>query len=166
MLNDNYVEQSFRAKPDKLFYIKMFLAIWVTCIGLVMLLYIQPGLGLIITVVGVSLLVYAAGDRCLEYEYILTNDNVDIAAIYNASRRREKMHFCLEQVTMIVPNGSERISHETFKKTRKFLSGFGKEKEIALVVEVNGNKELVLMEANEKTIEHIKNYAKNKCYDI
>lgn len=166
MLGDSYMEQSFRARPDKLFYVKMALSVWVTCIGVLMLLYITPQLGLIIVVVGISLMVYAAGDRRMEYEYTLTNGNVDIAVIYNASRRREKMHFDLEQVTMIVPKGSNRISHETFKKTRNYTSGFGREQEIALVVEVNGNKELIIMEPDEKSLEHIKNYTKNKYYDI
>ena len=166
MLNDNYVEQSFRTKPEKLFYVKMALAVWVTCMGLVMLLYIAPQLGLIITVVGICLIVYAAGDRSMEYEYTFTNDHVDIAAIYNASRRKEKMHFDMEQVTMIVPKGSNRISHETFKKTRNFTSGYGREQEIALVVDVNGNKHLIIMEPDERSLEHIKNYTKNKYYDI
>ena len=166
MLSDSYIEQSFRAKPDKLFYVKMALAVWVTCIGVLMFLFITPQLGMIIIVVGIALMVYAAGERRMEYVYTLTNDNVDIAAIYNASRRKEKMHFGLEQVTMIVPKGSDRISHETFKKIRNYTSGFGREQEIALVLEVNGSKELIIMEPDEKSLQHIKNYTKNKYYDI
>lgn len=165
MLKDSYIEQSLRTKPEKVYYVKLILAIWVICIGIFMVL-LGLGLGLIITVIGVALFIYALGEGRMEYEYILTNDNVDIAAIYNASRRKEKMHFELEQVTMIVPNGSNRISHETFKKTRNFTSRLGRGQEIALVVEINGHKELVLMEPDEKTLEHIKNYTKNKCYDI
>lgn len=166
MLNDSYIEQSFRAKPEKLFYVKMALSVWVTCIGVLMFLFITPQLGMIIVVVGISLMVYAAGEGRMEYEYTITNGNVDIAAIYNASRRRERMRFELEQVTMVVPKDSNRISHETFKKTRNYTSGYGREQEIALVVEMDGNKELILMEPDEKSLEHIKNYTKNKYYDI
>lgn len=58
MLGDSYIEQSFRARPDKLFYVKMALSVWVTCIGVLMFLFITPQLGMIIIVVGISLMVY------------------------------------------------------------------------------------------------------------
>lgn len=100
----------------------------------------------------------------MEYEYTLTNGSVEIAAIYNASRRKEKKHFSLEQVSMVVPKDSPRISNERFVKTYDFTSKRHPEAVIAMVLDEKDKKQLILMEPNEKTMTHIKNYAKNKVY--
>ena len=134
--------------------------------GISTFLFVEPGWGFVVFVVGICLFFYFLGDCKLEYEYAMTNGSVEIAAVYNASRRKELMHFELEQVTMIVPKGSERIAHETFRKKRDFTSKKKKEKEIALVLELESGKELIFMEPNKKSLEHIKMYTKNKYYDI
>lgn len=165
MLNDSYVEQAFKAKPGNDFYIKIILALWVIFLGIPVLLFVG-GIGIILSIIGIWLFSYFLGERNKEMEYTFTNGNIEIAVIYNASKRKELMHFEMEQVAMVVPEGSERISHETFARQHDFTSGNKDRKGIALVVEINGHKELVLLEPDERSLEHIKAFAKNKCYDI
>jgi len=165
MLNDSYVEQALKAKPGNDFYVKLAISIWVIFMGIPVLFFVG-GVGIILSIIGICLFVYFLGYRNMEYEYIFTNGNIEIAAIYNASKRKELMHFEMEQVAMVVPEKSERISHESFVKIRDFTSRNKDRHGIAFVVEINGNKELVIIEPNEKSLEHIKGFAKNKIYDI
>lgn len=165
MLNDSYVEQALKAKPGNDFYVKLAISIWVIFMGIPVLFFIG-GIGIILSIIGICLFVHFLGYRNMEYEYTLTNGSIEIAAIYNASKRKELMHFEMEQVTMVTPEDSDRISHELVVKRHNFTSGNKDRRGIALIVEINGKKELVLMEPSAKSLEHIKGFAKNKIYDI
>lgn len=163
--SDNYVEYAIKARPDTGFYVKLVVAIWVILLGIPMLLFVG-GVGVIISIIGICLLVYLWGFGKVEYEYTLTNGSIEIAAIYNASKRKELFHFEMEQVTMIVPENSNRIEHENFAKKRNYTSGNKDRNAVTMVVEVNGAKQAVSMELNEKCMDHIRLYGKNKIYDL
>ena len=163
--SDNYVEYAIKARPDTGFYVKLVVAIWVILLGIPMLLFVG-GVGVIISIIGICLLVYFWGFVKVEYEYTLTNGSIEIAAIYNASKRKELFHFEMEQVTMIVPENSNRIEHENFAKKRNYTSGNKDRNAVTMVVEVNGAKQAVSMELNEKCMDHIRLYGKNKIYDL
>ena len=67
---------------------------------------------------------------------------------------------------MIVPENSNRIEHENFAKKRNYTSGNKNRNAVTMVVEVNGAKQAVTMELNEKCMDHIRLYGKNKIYDL
>ncbi len=163
--NDNYVEYAIKAKPTASFYVKLVIAIWVFFLGIPLLLFVG-GIGMIVSIIGICLFCYFLGFGKVEYEYTFTNGSVEIAAIYNASKRKELMHFEMEQVAMIVPENSNRIEHEVFAKKRNYTSGNKERNTVTMVVELNGHKEAVSMELNDKCMEHIRVYAKNKIYDL
>ncbi|MDE6435493.1 MAG: hypothetical protein K2L07_14865 [Lachnospiraceae bacterium] len=165
MLNDAYVEQSVKAKPGIGYFWKIFISVALIVFGIPFILF--GGLGLLLVAAGIGLFMHFAGDSKMEYEYTLTNGSVEIAAIYNASRRKEILQFDLGNVTMVVPKGSNRINpQEKFVKTYSFVSKTGEGQQVSLILEENGKKKLVTIEPNEKSVEHIKMFAKNKCYDI
>ena len=163
--SDNYVEYAIKARPGTSFYVKLVLAMWIILLGIPMLLFVG-GIGLIVSIIGICLFVSLWGFGKVEYEYTLTNGSVEIAAIYNASKRKELFHFEMEQVAMIVPENSNRIEHENFAKKRNYTSGNKERNAVTMVVEINGAKQAVSMELNEKCMDHIRLYAKNKIYDL
>lgn len=165
MLSDSYMEQVIKAKAGNDYYVKLGLPFLLAIIGSISVLFIGF-IGIVIFAVGIYLFMNNAGDKQMEYEYILTNGNVEIAAIYNARKRKELTSFELEQVTMIVPQGSERIATEKFTKKRDYSSRTGKGQVISLVVEANGRRELVSIEPDERTMSYIKARARNKIYDL
>lgn len=165
MLSDSYIEQVIKARPGKDYYSRMSAPLIVAVIGAISVLFIGI-LGVFIFAIGIYLFMSNAGKGQMEYEYILTNGSVEIAAIYNANKRKEMTSFELEQVTMIVPQGSERIATEKFAKKRDYSSRTGKGQVISLVVEANGRREMVSIEPDERTMAHIKSYARNKMYDL
>lgn len=165
MINDSYVEQAVKGKTENSFYLRLALSIWITFMG-IPVLFFKGGVGLILSIIGICLFCHFFGYRNLEYEYTLTNGSIEIAVIYNASKRKELMHFEMDQVAMVVPKDSQRIEHESFAKTHDFTSKNPEYACISMVVEINGKKELVTIEPNEKSLAHIKNFAKLKLYDI
>lgn len=165
MLKDSYVEQAVKAAPGMDYFFKVSIAAALVVAGLP--LFFVYFIGFIMMIIGVCLFINFIGDSNMEYEYILTNGNVEIAAIYNASRRKEKLQFDLDNVNMIVPKGSNRINpQEKFAKTYSFVSKSGEGQQISMIVEKNQKKILVTIEPDEKSLAHIKMFAKNKCYDI
>lgn len=163
--SDSFVEQAIRTKADVTYFFKVFVSLLFVVFGVFILLFISP-VGMLSILIGICLYFYFSGDSNMEYEYTLTNGSVDIAVIYNSSKRKEKKHFSLDQVTMVVPKDSKRIEHERFTKTFDYTSKKDTASVIALVLEEKENKQLILMEPNEKTMQHIRAYAKNKIYDI
>lgn len=165
MLTDTYVEQSIKAKPGSDYYLKLVGCVAIMLLGVPLFLFVGgPGLALIL--LGIILLTTFMGDSNLEYEYSLTNGSVDIAAIYNASRRKEKFQFNMDDVTMVVPQGSNRIEMEKFVKKYDFTSHSKEAKSVSFVIEKDSKKTLVSLELNDKCMEHVKMYAKNKMYDL
>lgn len=160
---DGFAEYAVKAKTEKSFYVKMVLAIWVTFLGIPLLFFVG-GIGLIVSVVGICLIVYFWGLRNVEYEYTFTNGSVEIAAIYGSSKRKERMKFELEQVKQIVPSDSLRLGQNNYSKRHDFTSG--KQKGVTFVVEINGQQELVTLELNERCMKHLKQFAKDKMYDL
>lgn len=165
MLSDSYIEQAIKARPGKEYYSRLALPFFVAILGAVSVLFIGI-LGVIIFAIGIYFFMSNSGKRQLEYEYTFTNGSVEIAAIYDASKRKELTNFELEQVTMIVPQNSERIATEKFTKKRDYSSRTGKGQVISLVVETKGKRELISIEPNERTLSYIKARARNKMYDL
>lgn len=155
---------AIKSKVSADYYIKIVACILLILVGFVTTLFIG-GMSLLIIVGGVYLLTIIIPEKDVEYEYTLTDGSIEIAAIYNGSRRKELFAFELDNVTMIVPKGSLRISNENFSKKRDYSSKTESENIIALVVETDKAKQLVLLEPNEKAMNHIKMLARNKIYN-
>ncbi|MDO5156736.1 MAG: DUF6106 family protein [Eubacteriales bacterium] len=165
MLTDAFVEQSVKTKPGKRYILRLVACVLLALSGIPLMLVVG-GLGILVIAFGIYLFTYYYGDKNAEYEYSLTNGSVEIAVIYNLSRRKDLMQFDMSNVSMVVPAGSNRISNKKFTKVYDFSSRMPDSHAISLVVEEDDKKKLVILEPNEKAMEHIKQHAKHKCYDL
>ncbi len=169
--SDSFLEQVVKnGKPNKYYYLKIVLSILVILTGWVIILFMGAGImsimvAPVIIIGGIFLFFYVLGFRRMEYEYTFTNGSIEIAGVYKASRR-EFFHFDFDQVLMITPANSKRLEHENIDRKSYFGSVKGNDHQIAMLVEINKKKELIIMEPNEKTMKHILLFAKNKCYDL
>ena len=84
--------------------------------------------------------------RKVEYEYIITNGNVEISAIYAASTRKVKKQFDATLIKYICPGDSKRLDGEKFEKRYDYTSKKKDVSSVAAVVERDEKTELVLME--------------------
>ncbi len=163
MINNSFCEMAIKSKVTADYYLKIIGCILLTLVGFVSMLFIG-GLSLLLVVGGIYLLTIVIPEKDIEYEYTLTDGSIEIAAIYNASRRKELFAFDLEKVSMIVPKNSLRISNESFIKKRDYSSKTDNENILSFVVETDKGKQLVVLEPNEVAMDHIKMHARNKIY--
>lgn len=163
-MNDSYVEYSVRSKAEPNFYIGIGLGIVSILLGLFILLYDLSGI--ILFVIGIALIVVFLQMKNVEYEYIITNGDVEISAIYGASRRKVKKQFDASTVKYICAGNSNRIAGENIVKKYDYTSKRKDEPNVAVIIEKDEKKELVLMELNEKCVNHMKTYLRNKVYEL
>ena len=67
---------------------------------------------------------------------------------------------------MVCPGESNRIAGEKIEKRYDFTSKKNGEAKVAAIIEKNDKKELVLMELNDKCVNHVKTYLRHKVYDL
>lgn len=166
MLSDCFAEQAICSKADREFYLRMLLVFVTFLMAVVIFLGLNPLLGFLVFMITIWLFIVFIGYHKKEFEYTLTNGNIEIAAIYKQVKRKELMHFGVDQIMMVVKEDSDRIQKNEIVKKRNYTSKRKNTDKIALVVDINKKKQLVLLEPNERVLNHIKTYAKNKCYDI
>lgn len=165
MLSDCFAEQAVKTKPDREFYLRILIVILVFCLGGFIFLFLNPLLGLMLVMGDIWLICVFAGYIKKEYDYTFTNGGIEIAAIYKRSKRKELMHFDMDQVLMIVPENSPRIANEKVQRKRDYTSKKKGATKVAFLVEINKHKEIVLIEPNERSLNHIKNFSKHKYYE-
>lgn len=164
MLGNSFYEMAVKSKASGDYYGKVALGILITLVG-VLAFPLIGAISLVIVTIGVCILITFGSDKNIEYEYTFTDGSVEIAAVYNASKRKELYSFEMDTVGMVVPKGSPRIENEKFSKKRDYSSKKKDAKVLCFVVENESAKELVMLEPNEKALAHIKMYARNKMYD-
>ncbi len=164
MFDNSFYEMAVKSKATGDYYGKMILGIIITAIGILAFPLIGA-VSLVIAVIGICIVVSFAQDKNVEYEYTFTDGSVEIAAVYNASKRKEVFSFEMNNVTMIVPMGSKRIEHEKFSKKRDYSSKTRNDKIYCFIVETDKEKQLVMLEPDERALAHIKTYGRNKMYN-
>ncbi len=164
MFDSSFYEMAVKSKATGDYYLKMLLGIVITAIG-VLAFPLIGAVALVIAVIGICIIVSFAQDKNVEYEYTFTDGSVEIAAVYNASKRKEIFSFEMNNVAMIVPFGSKRIENERFSKKRDYSSKKRNDKIYCFVIESDKEKQLVLLEPDEKAMTHIKTYGRNKMYN-
>ena len=124
-MNDTFYEQLVQKKPtmvNTLIKIAVILAVFAFLfIGIPLI----GGFGFILAA-GVGFLAYYVifPKLSVEYEYALANHELEIAAIYSKSSRKELFNFDLrEDTVMIVPKGSPKLHNHQDKKVYNLTSG-------------------------------------------
>lgn len=111
--------------------------------------------------------VYFAGRQNVEYEFTMTNENVDVDVIYNKQKRADVTEFSLNDVKVAAPEQSSRLEHERSKVTKRYYMGSGiKGREAySLIGEFGGICTEIIIEPTEKILEHIKYICKDTFYE-
>lgn len=164
MIGNSFYEMAVKSKAGVDYYFKMLLGIIITVLGCLAFPLIG-GISLVFVVIGICIIGYIAQDKNVEYEYTFTDGSVEIAAVYNGSKRKELFSFEMDNVCMIVPKDSLRLDNEKFAKKRDYSSKKKDAQVICMVLERDKEKQLIVLEPNEKALAHIKQYARNKMYD-
>jgi len=94
----------------------------------------------------------------VEYEYIFTNGELDIDAIYNRSRRKRvfSSHVNKFDIMAHIEDMTHAGSFHGAQETKNFSSGVISENTYAFLVNYNSKRIKVIIEPNEKMMDAIK----------
>lgn len=105
--------------------------------------------------------------RNKEFEYIMTDDNIDIDVVMNKERRKRLISFSVKEAEIIAPTDDERhraqMNAEFAKKTDA-LSGRRDADTYFAIVDKNGERTLVLFEPTYAMLTSLQKYARSKIH--
>ena len=161
---DRYDERIIKGKPGASAYLLCMLAVLTAAAGAALLMLI-PQIGLIIFLLGIVLIVNTKDLLFVEYEYIITNGDIEIARIVAKKRRKTIWEINGESVTKVDLADSEKTKNDISLgqvKVRRFL---GKEVTGTEVAVYSGDGKFAridILDLDEKCMDHMKSIYKMK----
>ncbi|RGT71790.1 DUF6106 family protein [Mediterraneibacter massiliensis] len=100
----------------------------------------------------------------VEYEYSILNHDIQIDAIYSKAKRKAKLGFDIQQAEIIAPAKSPRLQSYHAEKTYDFTSGEAAAKVYAIMISLEQKNSCVLIEPDDKMLDHMKQWMGMKLY--
>ena len=158
-MNDSYVEQIVASKPKGAQFVPVALTFLLFAIGVFVLLFIWPALGLLIMVGGGIMAAWAFPGMHIEYEYIFTNGDLDIAMIKNKASRKDCLKVATDDVVRVLKYSDPKFQNEldvNRKLTFKYFTSFDNANEESWYSIITKNNTAAILELNEKTEAYVK----------
>ena len=168
MMTDRMNERVVKARAEGGTYLSIAGAVLLILAG-VFLMFTISSYGLILSVIGVYLIIYFKDGFNLEYEYTLTNGDVDIAKILAKSRRKDIRSISADSITYVNYADSDRVKNDLDVKRgkaaiRDFSGKAGEDGKLVAIYSTQGDKESIdILNLNDKCILHLKEVLKTKC---
>lgn len=165
---DNYTEQILDKKVSGKQLFVLAGAIAVTLAGVAMMLFVSFSMGFTVVIVGAVFIYFAKRMQSVEYEYLFINGDCEISKITSKSSRKKILTFDTGDVQRILPYESDKFTNELQVNSQLELmnltSGqkFNKGMWYSFIVNSKGKTFAVILELNEKSLEHVNNYYKMK----
>ncbi|GKU27105.1 DUF6106 family protein [Clostridium folliculivorans] len=148
---DQFKEQLVRAQnPGKYKAVKILMYI----VGVLAVLCLLTGnfiLGLLLVVIA-GILFYVKRFFYLEFEYVITNGEVDVDVIYETTTRKKKMSFNMKEVSLLAPYESDEykaLSNKPSKIITAIPEGNKDRAYVAVVTEGNDKAQLIFVPNQE-----------------
>lgn len=161
MVKDSYVEQIIDVKTPYVFFARLGLSVMFIVLG-ILLTVNHIILALAFILMGMIFFNMVKDERRVEYEYTLSNTHVEVAVIYNKTKRKELRGFDLDTISVIVPGTSKRFENMPKLQVYDYTSCYEDGNIVMFYYEQSGKKYLFKLEPNEAVMEHIKLFAKDK----
>ena len=161
-LNERVVE----AKVDGSTILSMAGTILVILVGVFLTLTVTP-FALLVIVIGVYLMTIVKDGLKMEYEYSLTNGDIDVAKILSKSRRKDIRSISADNITYMDYADSDKVINDLdIKKGQAFIrdySGIAEDGTRVAIYSSDGNKEAIeIFSFDEKCLNHMKDVLKMK----
>ena len=159
MLTDRMNERVVKAKAEGSSYLAI-----AGCI----LLILASAYGLVVSVIGGYLIAHFKEGFSLEYEYTLTNGDIDIAKIFAKNRRKDVRSISADSITYVNYADSDRVKNDLDikrgKATIRDYSGKADDGKNVAVYSSEGDKESIdIINLDERCINHLREVLKSKC---
>ncbi|MCR5543255.1 MAG: DUF6106 family protein [Eubacterium sp.] len=163
---DRYDERLIKSKPGADAYIFMGMSILVTLMGILLILtFWALPIGILLLALGIFMITKAVKGLSVEYEFILTNGDIDISKIKGKSKRVELGTIEADNITIMDRADSDYVKNDVSRravKIRKFTGPDNPEGNIAIYVGDDNDKRLFLFDFDDKCTEHMKAVLKTK----
>lgn len=165
---DNYTEQILDCKPSSKGKIFFAIAVAIMMVGVLVACFFNGTAGITVIAVGVILIIFRKSEHSSEYEYLFINGDCDIARISNKETRKNKYSFKDSDVLKVLKYEDEKaqndIEHNPKVNPKDFTSGECKNISdwYVFFVNVKDGTDAVVMELNEKNVNHCKAVFKDR----
>ena len=165
-MNDTFYEQLVKKKSSPLMPALKVLLICVLAAALILALFFVGFWPAVLIIILAFLLYYFVFPLlAVEYEYTLLNYDVDIDAVYSKTKRRHKLSFDLRTAEVIAPAGSEALASCRSAKCCDFTSRSHPENVYAVVIASGQSRMTILLEPDETTLRHLRQWGGSKFRD-
>ena len=169
MLNDGYAEHIVKSKTPAGVMAGIVAGAVLIVAGVVAFFVpVLTTIGLLVVIIGGVIFGVFMSRKETEYEYIMVNEDIDIARIIAKKSRKKMCSFSNNDVKFIAKTGSIYLDNELQQdssiRTRDFTSKDSRYEEGVYVFVLNkdGRTEFVKLELSDKTIDHVNNFFKGK----
>ncbi|MCR5106236.1 MAG: DUF6106 family protein [Eubacterium sp.] len=163
---DRYDERLVEGKRDPLSILGIVGGILLIIIGILMFLFgILPSVTIFIVGAGIVCIVLAKDFLSIEYEYIITNGDIEVSKIMSKKRRKTVMNMASESIAILDLAESDKVKNDISLGKHKVKRFIGSEPDTAVAVYYGegDNQQIILLDFNDKCIEHMKLTLKAKC---
>lgn len=164
-MNDAFYEQFVTRKTKPTDILLRVLIIFIICaVVLVGLPFIGTTAVIIAFLLAMGAYYFVFPRLHVEYEYSILNHDLDIAAIYSKEKRKHLFTLDIQQVEIMAPKNSPRLRSYHTDKSKDFSSGDEKAKIFAVVLPADQKFSCILLEPDDKMLDHMKSWMGMKLY--
>lgn len=164
---DFYEEKGVKAKPN----VKGNVTMWVTGVlaiaSLIAAYWFMPSLMIFLATGTIFVMFFR--ERNIEYEYSVANDEIEVAKIINQKRRRTAIQFDLNNIRLVAPEDSIRLSNERERNPQMRFTDYTSveptDKVYGFVLDLRGISTIILLELTESMMDNLRQRIPNKIYE-
>ena len=161
---DRYDEKLIIAKTPVSSILLFVLAILITVIAAALCI-LTPPLGALLLAGGIALIVFSKDGLSTEFEYIITNGDIEIAKVLAKKKRKNLVLIEASSIARMALASDERVANDINigkYKVRKYIGKEDSENRVAIYVGEGDNQDIYLLDLDEKCISHMNQMIKAK----
>ena len=161
---DRYNERLIVGKASPLSILGLVGAIVLTIAGVGLFLLV-PSIAILVFGGGIFLIVLAKDSFSVEYEFIITNGDIEVAKIISRKRRKTVKNIDADKIAKMDRADNDRVANDISigkYKVTKYVGKTPGDYQIALYVGEGDNQEIFVLDLDEKCIDHLNQVIKSK----
>lgn len=167
VVKEFYEEKAVVAKTNKKRTATMWVALGLTIASLISIWWFFPCLVLVLPFGLLFILMFR--ERYVEYDYCFSTDEIEVAKIMNRKRRRSAIVFDMNNIRLIAPADSMRLSNEQERNPQMRFTDYTAEEPVdkvyGFLLDLRGISTIILLEPTETMMEHLRQVIPNKIYE-
>ena len=163
---DRMNERVVKAKAEVNTYLALLGAVLIMLVGVALTLLVNL-FGILVIMTGIYVFGYLKDGLNLEYEYTLTNGDIDVAKILAKNRRKDVLSISSDSITYMNYADADRVKNDLQVKKgkvtiRDFSGGAEDGKDVAIYSSDGKGEAITIFNFDEKCLTHMKEVLKVK----